>query len=82
MLRYLTFSLMVLGYGVCIVVALIDQQYFQASVFLVVAALHAFGRWEKERRETANNRFLPPVIQLAIFYMGLALVIYLALRKP
>jgi hypothetical protein len=67
---------------VCVAVALIDQHYFQASVFLLVATLHTLSRFEMQRPDRISSGGLPRVIQLAILSMGLAIVIYLALKKP
>jgi len=82
MLGRTTFALMALGYCVCIAVALVDQQYFQASVFFIVAALHTLGRFDVDRPDRIDNRDSTQVVQLSILYLGLALAIYLALRKP
>ncbi len=77
-----TFALMVLGYCVCVSVALLDRQYFQGCMFFLVATLHALSRFEKRKPELLNNAGLPRLIQLTILSMGLAVVLYLALRKP
>jgi hypothetical protein len=74
-----TCVLMELGYCVCIG---IDRHYFQASLFLLVATLHTLSRFEMQRPDRISSGGLPRVIQLAILSMGLAIVIYLALKKP
>ena len=82
MFARITFALMVLGYCVCIAVALIDRQYFQASVFFLVATLHTLSRFEVGRPEAISGDDLLLLPQLMLLSMGLAFIVYLALIKP
>jgi hypothetical protein len=71
---------LIVGYGVCVAVALVDQQYFQATMFFLVATLHILSRFEMERPEVIKNRGLLRAVQMAILCIGLAVLLYLAFR--